>query len=107
MPRMRKAIPETRQDAPPQHTAGREISRLLLAAVFGFLVLPLVIWVGGRLVLGEYIRDPLNPQPGGPFALWIDYYHGLLQGSPGYWLAATGLYAVYLAVRITRHLLKV
>ncbi len=85
----------------------REITTLLLAAGFGLVVLPLLIWTGGHLVLGEYIRDPLTGQTGGPLALWMDYLTALAQGSPGYWLAAGGLYGLYLVLRLIRRLLGV
>ena len=85
----------------------REIRILLAAALFGVVVLPFLIWGGGRLLLGEYQRDPLSPEAGGPLALWVDYLQGLAHGNPGYWLACTGLYLVYLAVRLARRLLRV
>lgn len=85
----------------------RELVTLVLALAFGLLLLPPLIWFGGRFVLGEYTRDPLNPESGGPLALWADYVQGLLHGNPGYWLACAGLYVVYLAVRLTRGLLRV
>ena len=90
-----------------QKGLAREITVLAAALGFGLLVLPLLIWAGGRLVLGEYIRDPLTGATGGPLALWIDYLQGLVHGSPGYWLACAGLYVIYLAVRLSRRLLKV
>ena len=90
-----------------QKGLARELLVLAAALAFGLLILPPVIWIGGRLVLGEYIRDPLTGQTGGPFALWLDYLQGLAQGSPGYWLAFAGLYVIYLVVRLGRHLLKV
>ena len=85
---------------------GHELSTLALAAVFGLLVLPLVIWVGGHVVLGEYIRDPLTGQTGGPVALWLDYLAALGQGQVGYWLACAGPYLIYVALRLLRGLLK-
>jgi hypothetical protein len=85
----------------------REILVLAAALVFGLVILPLAIWAGGRLVLGEYVRDPLTGATGGPLALWIDYLQALAHGSPGYWLACGGLYVIYLAVRLSRRLLKV
>jgi len=84
----------------------RELATLILALAFGIVLLPPLIWAGGRLVLGEYIRNPLTGESGGLFALWIDYLQGLAQGSPGYWLACAGLYVIYLAVRLLRHVLK-
>jgi hypothetical protein len=85
----------------------RELASLLFVLLFGILLLPPLIWVGGRMVLGPYISDPLNPEPGGPFALWLDYLQGLVHGNPGYWLACLGLYGTFLATRIARAVLKV
>lgn len=107
MPAVAKLISKTRQAYQRQRGVGREIANLLLGAAFGLVVLPPAIWAGGRIVLGEYIRDPLDPEAGGPFALWADYISGLLHGSPGYWLAFGGAYLVYLSIRLSRHLLKV
>jgi len=107
MPSVAKLISKTHQAWKQQQGFGREIANLIAAAAFGLLVLPPVIWIGGRIVLGEYIRDPLNPEAGGPFALWIDYIKGLAEGSQGYWLAFLGAWLVYLSVRLSRHLLKV
>lgn len=83
----------------------QELTTLVLAALFGFVALPLLIWLGGHLVLGEYIRDPLTGQTGGPLALWLDYLQALAQGNPGYWLAAGGLYGIYLLLKLLRRLL--
>jgi hypothetical protein len=102
-----KLISKTHQAWKRQQGFGREVANLIVAATFGLVVLPPLIWIGGRIVLGEYIRDPLNPDSGGPFALWLDYIRGLLQGSPGYWLAFTGAWLVYLSIRLSRHFLKV
>ncbi|MEY4762879.1 MAG: hypothetical protein RLZZ200_2735 [Pseudomonadota bacterium] len=104
---MSKVISKTKQAYRRQSGAGREIANLLLALAFGLVLLPPLIWIGGRIVLGEYNRDPLNPEPGGPFALWADYLGALAHGNPGYWLALCGAYLVYLSVRLSRHFLKV
>ena len=89
-----------------QSGLARELSTLVLAAVFGLVALPLLIWFGGHVVLGEYIRDPQTGQPGGALALWSDYLQALSQGNPGYWLAAGGLYGIYLILKLARRLLK-
>ena len=104
---MAKVISKSKQAYQRQKGAGREIANLLLALAFGLVLLPPLIWIGGRIVLGEYIRDPLNPEAGGPFALWADYIAALAHGHLGYWLAFTGAYLVYLSVRLSRHFLKV
>jgi hypothetical protein len=84
----------------------QELTALVLAAVFGLVALPLLIWLGGHLVLGEYIRNPMTGQTGGPLALWMDYLEALAEGSPGYWVAAGGLYGTYLILKILRRLLR-
>lgn len=104
---MAKVISKTKQAYKRQVGAGREIANLLLALAFGLVLLPPLIWIGGRIVLGEYVRDPLNPEAGGPFALWADYLMALAHGNLGYWLAFLGAYLVYLSIRLSRHFLKV
>ena len=84
----------------------REITTLVLAAIFGVVVLPLLIWCGGHLVLGEYIRNPLTGQVGGPGDLWSDYLRALADGSPGYWIACGGLYGIYLCLKLVRRVLR-
>jgi len=81
---------------------------LLLAAtlLFALLILPLLIWVAGRLSLGEYLRDPSGASTGGPFALMVDYLHGVLTLSPGHWLALLGPYLLTVAFRAGRLLVK-
>ena len=83
-----------------------ELATLVIALAFGLVLLPPLVWIGGQVVLGAYVRDPLTGESGGPLALWADYLQALAHGSPGYWLAFAGLYVVYLGVRLTRALLK-
>jgi hypothetical protein len=91
-----------------QTGAARELTTLLVAFAAGLLLVPLVIWLGGQLVLGAYQRDPALLAPGaggGPLALWLDYIRGLLQGSIGYWIACLGPYVIYMVLRLGRRLL--
>lgn len=85
---------------------GHEMATLALAAAFGLLVLPVGIWVGGHLVLGEYVRDASTGVTGGPLALWLDYLRALAAGSPGYWIACAGPYVIYLILRLLKALLR-
>ncbi|MEP7313430.1 MAG: hypothetical protein ABI859_12670 [Pseudomonadota bacterium] len=91
-----------------QTGAAREITTLAACVVIGLFVVPLLIWLGGQLVLGEYQRAPALVSPtvgGGPVALWLDYLQGLGQGSVGYWMALTGPYVIYMVLRLARRIL--
>jgi hypothetical protein len=89
-----------------QHGAPRELFMLAVALLFGASVAPLLIWCAGSLVLGPYARDPAGLATGGPFALLGDFFHGLAAGLLGYWIVLLGPYVMYLALRISRRLLR-
>jgi hypothetical protein len=72
-----------------------ELITLGLALAFGLLVLPLFIWIAGRLTLGGYAN-------GGPFALYGDYFIGLARGGLSYWVAVVGPYGFLLLARLMR-----
>jgi hypothetical protein len=80
----------------------RELMGLLWMLAVGLLLLPPVIYLGGRLVLGAYLRDPLTGLTGGLGAFWFDYLKGLAQFSAGYWMAALGPWALLTAWRVAR-----
>ena len=83
--------------------AAREVITLALGAVAGLVVLPIGIYVVGRLLLGAYVRSPTDPTPAGPFTLWTDYLGALAQGSLPHWLVLTGPYVMYLLYRLGRN----
>jgi hypothetical protein len=86
--------------------AQSELATFGMALVFALFLLPPIIWLAGRLFLGEYTRDPTGQVTGGPLALWIDFLRGLAEGSPGHWLALLGPYVILIALRVSRRLLK-
>jgi hypothetical protein len=88
----------------------RELLTLVLMLLVALTVLPLAIWAGGQLFLGDYLRDPpgpgSTPRTGGPLALFADYLHGILTGSPGHWLVLLGPWLLLLSFRAGRALSK-
>jgi hypothetical protein len=84
----------------------RELATLALMLLVALTVLPLAIWVAGKLFLGDYLRTPPDPTgatlTGGPLALLIDYVGAVLAGSPGHWLVLLGPYLLLLAFRAAR-----
>lgn len=91
-------IEQARALARPQTPAGRELALLVAALACGILVVPWLIWIVGRAVLGEYAH-------GGPFALWGNFFRGLATGGPAYWAVALGPYALALTGRALWRLL--
>jgi hypothetical protein len=88
---------------------GRELSTFSLALLFALTLLPLAIWCAGQIFLGDYLRDPGDPglsRQGGPLALLMDYFRGIVTFSPGHWLVLLGPYCLLWALRIGRHLTK-
>ena len=84
----------------------RELVTLALMLLLALTLLPLAIWIAGRIFLGDYLRDPAGSQTGGPFALLADYIGGILAGSPGHWLVLLGPYLLLTAFRAARALSK-
>ena len=70
-----------------------------LALLVGLLIMPLLIWVAGRLSLGSYAN-------GSVFALLKDFTGGLAAGELAYWIVLFGPYALLLIVRTTRALAR-
>lgn len=92
-------LEQARSLARPQTPAGRELALLAVAFACGIVVVPWLIWIVGRAVLGEYAR-------GGPFALWRDFFRGLASGAPAFWAVALGPYALALTGRALWRLLR-
>ena len=78
--------------APSRRHWVRELVIFAVAAVVGFLIVPLLIWSMGHATLGPY-------NPGGPGRLLADFMSGLAHGSSIYWAVALGPYALTLLVR--------
>src|SRR4029077_14734739 len=57
----------------------------LLAVLFG---MPFLIWFAGNRFLGPYTHGP--NQHAGPFALFSDFFFGLVHGSGVFWVVALG-----------------
>lgn len=77
--------------------ARRELAVLGAALLFGLLVMPFMVWLAGKRVLGPYTHGD-NPHAG-PFALLWDYYVGLAHGSTVFWAVALGPLALLLLLR--------
>jgi len=88
----------------------RELMTLTLMLIAALTVLPLAIWMAGKLFLGDYLRQPPDPSgahvTGGPIALVTDFMDGILAGSPGHWLVLLGPYLLLLAFRAGRAISK-
>jgi hypothetical protein len=100
--RLRRTLQRFRAQPPLR----RELLLLTGTLLFSLLILPLLIWAAGRLLLGEYLRDPAGGSTGGPLALMVDYLGGVVALSPGHWLALLGPYLLTVAFRAGRGLLK-
>lgn len=70
----------------------RELTILVALLAFGLFIVPLLIWVVGRGVLGPF-------EDGGPFALLVDFFSGLRTGSFVYWAVALGPYVMVTVLR--------
>jgi hypothetical protein len=83
----------TDEEVPPRRRhLRRELVILAIAALVGFLCVPLLIWTVGHSALGPYNH-------GGAGALLADFMAGLGHGSPIYWAVALGPYALTLLAR--------
>jgi hypothetical protein len=78
--------------------AQRELILFGAALIFGVLLMPLLIWMGGNRVLGPYSHGQ-NPHAG-PFALLGDFLIGLGHGSAVFWAVALGPAVFILLVRL-------
>jgi hypothetical protein len=86
--------------------APRELVTFGLCLVLALTLLPLCIWTAGHYFLGDYLRDPSGSRIGGVFALLADYVRGVIAGSPGHWIVLLGPYALLVALRLGRALVK-
>jgi hypothetical protein len=66
---------------------------LALAALFGLLVLPWLIWIAGQLILGPYA--------GGSIGRYIgDFFVALAHGDLAFWLIVLGPAAFLILLRL-------
>ncbi len=73
---------------------GREVITLALGIVVGLFLLPLVIYVVGRVFLGDYVRDPTDVTTDGPHRAVDRLSAGLCTVSLAHWWCCSGLMCV-------------
>jgi hypothetical protein len=76
-----------------------EALTLGLALLVGLLVMPALIYLAGRYTLREYAN-------GGVFALYFDFYKGLIELRPSCWIVAAGPFVFLTLFRIFRLVLR-
>ena len=76
-----------------------EAMTLGLALLFALLVLPPLIYLPGSYILKPYAN-------GGVFALYLDFFKGLVQLRPSCWIALAGPFAFLSLFRIFRLILR-
>ena len=76
-----------------------EAMTLGLGLLFGLLAMPALIYLPGYFTLKPYAN-------GGLFALYIDYYKGLIELRPSCWIALAGPFAFLSLFRIFRRILR-
>jgi len=76
-----------------------EAMTLGLALLFGLLVMPALIYLPGFYVLKPYAN-------GGIFALYFDYFKGLVELRPSVWIAVAGPFLFLSLFRIFRIILR-
>ena len=64
----------------------RELRWLVLAAASGAILLPMLLWISGRILLGRY-------ENGGLIDLWLDFVRELGQGGTAAWIRLVAPYA--------------
>jgi hypothetical protein len=99
------ATPPTTPAAGPTPRLRRELIIYGIALACGLILMPFLIWSIGSRVLGPYIHGD-NPHAG-PFALFGDFWVGLVHGSAVFWIVAVGPALVILLVRIFLVVLRV
>ena len=83
--------PEAREPALRAHLR-RELVIFAIAALLGFVIVPLLIWMAGHSALGAYNH-------GGAGRLLADFMTGLAHGSPIFWSVALAPYVLILLAR--------
>ncbi len=77
----------------------RELLIFVTALLIGLLIMPVVIWLIGRVSLGAYAN-------GGPWALWLDFMRSLGKGLQPFWAVVAGPYFAIIALRLFGGLLR-
>lgn len=70
-----------------------------VALLVGLLVMPALIYLAGRYTLREYAN-------GGVFALYFDFFKGLVEGRPSCWIVVAGPFVFLSLARIFRIILR-
>jgi len=78
--------------------ARRELIIYGSALLVGLILMPFLIWFGGNRVLGPYIHG--QNAHAGPFALFGDFFLGLVHGSAVFWAVALGPAVLLLLIRL-------
>jgi hypothetical protein len=76
-----------------------EATTLGLALLFALLVLPPLIYLPGVYILKPYHN-------GGVFALYVDFFKGLVELRPSCWIALAGPFVFLSLFRIFRFILR-
>lgn len=76
-----------------------EAITLGLALLAGLLVMPPLIYLAGRYTLNAYAN-------GGLFALFADFYKGLVEPRTSCWIVVAGPFVFLCFVRICRRILR-
>jgi hypothetical protein len=76
-----------------------EAMTLGLAVLAGLIVMPVLIYLAGRIALKEYIH-------GSVFALYWDFFKGLFQLRTSYWLVLAGPFVFLTLFRVFRWILR-
>jgi hypothetical protein len=83
----------------------RELIIYGVAIGCGLILMPFLIWSIGSRVLGPYTHG--DNAHAGPFALFGDFWVGLVHGSAVFWIVALGPALAILLVRLFLALLRV
>lgn len=76
-----------------------EAMTLGLAVLAGLIVMPVFIYLAGRIALKEYIH-------GNVFALYWDFFKGLFQLRASFWLVVAGPFVFLTLFRVFRRILQ-
>jgi len=77
----------------------RELLLAGLALLAGLLLMPVLVWLVGRMTLGDYTH-------GGLFAFFADYLRGLGRGDLAFWVMLLGPYGFLLLGRVALRLAR-
>jgi hypothetical protein len=80
-------VPMAKRKKPqPTTTVLSELRWLVLGAGVGAILLPILLWLSGRVLLGRY-------ENGGLIDLWLDFVRELSEGGMSAWILLVAPYA--------------